>query len=90
MDDIGGRRTHSRRLWLTEDPAAPIYKLQNPAGYMTRSKVGQEAPLLFRTCPVVEFNLKFGGVVRIPRQLISRSSHTYIHHADGDNVKIAA
>jgi len=39
--------------------------------------------------PVVEFNLKFGRVVRIPPQLISRSSHTYIH-ADGDNVKIAA
>lgn len=39
--------------------------------------------------PVVEFNLKFGRVVRIPPQLISRSSHTYIH-ADGDNVKITA
>lgn len=52
------------------------------------SKVGQGAPLAFQG-PVVEFNLKFGGVVRIPPQLISRSSHTYIH-ADGDNVKIAA
>lgn len=50
-------------------------------------KVGQE-PLAFQS-PVVEFNLKFGGAVRIPPQLISRSSHTYIH-ADGDNVKIAA
>lgn len=37
--------------------------------------------------PVVEFNLKFGEVVRIPPQLISRSSHTHYIHAD---VKIAA
>lgn len=38
---------------------------------------------------IIEFNLKFGTVVRIPPQLISRSSHTYTYRERG-NVKIAA
>lgn len=81
----GGRVDDERK----QQPFAPIYKLQNLAGCMT--KVGR-APLFRR--PVVEFNLKLGRVVRIPPQLISRSSHTYIR-ASGragreDNVKIAA
>lgn len=53
------------------------------------SRVGQQP--LHRFSPgrhVVEFNLKFGRVVRIPPQLISRSSHTYIHADAGTTSKL--
>lgn len=72
---------------VTEELAQPRFTNYRIWRGTWPDKVGRE-PLAFQN-PVVEFNLKFGGTVRIPPQLISRSSHTYIH-ADGDNVKIAA